>query len=57
MKADNISALKRQIAEKEQIKRLKKIEDDSYAQVIRQEVASGMEKDKQKVMEYKNRLR
>ena len=31
LKADNISALKRQMAEKEQVKRLKKLEDDSYA--------------------------
>ena len=54
LKADNISALKRQMAEKEQVKRLKKLEDDSYAQIIRKEVASGVEKDRRKQLDYKS---
>jgi len=36
------------MAEKEQVKRLKKLEDDSYAKIIKQEVASGVEKDHRK---------
>lgn len=40
-KRDNLEALRRQMMEKEQAKRLEKMENDAYANLIKQKVIEG----------------
>jgi hypothetical protein len=55
MKKENISVLQRQMMEKQQQKILKKLEDDTYASIIKQNVSEAEMAEKKKVEEFKKR--